>query len=177
MCIRDRVSTQSTWENLIQLIFFFLIPFIFMKAILVLLFALVIASAQVSTDWFKCAEEGLQLVSDVDQLVKDSVTKDVQVIVRDLQKILEDLDTLKQDCGIQVPEIKIDFNINTDWVKCAKDAADIMELVLKLEKDAAIVDIPGVIKALKDILAKIDDLKSDCGISNQIVVSHLNFQF
>ena len=43
-----------------------------------------------------------------------------------------------------------------------------MELVLKLEKDAAIVDIPGVIKALKDILAKIDDLKSDCGISYQL---------
>ena len=50
-----------------------------------------------------------------------------------------------------------------------------MELVLKLEKDAAIVDIPGVIKALKDILAKIDDLKSDCGISIELpVLSEVN---
>ena len=54
-------------------------------------------------------------------------------------------------------------------------AADIMELVLKLEKDAATMDVTAVIKDLQDIVAKINDLKSDCGISIELpVLSEVN---
>ena len=50
-----------------------------------------------------------------------------------------------------------------------------MELVLKLEKDAATMDVTAVIKDLQDIEAKINDLKSDCGISFELpVLSEVN---
>ena len=50
-----------------------------------------------------------------------------------------------------------------------------MELVLKLEKDAATMDVTAVIKDLQDIEAKINDLKSDCGISIELpVLSEVN---
>ena len=45
-----------------------------------------------------------------------------------------------------------------------------MELVLKLEKDAATMDVTAVIKDLQDIEAKINDLKSDCGISIELTM-------
>eukprot|EP00825_Cyclidium_porcatum_P040999 TRINITY_DN52_c0_g1_i1.p1 TRINITY_DN52_c0_g1~~TRINITY_DN52_c0_g1_i1.p1 ORF type:complete len:353 (-),score=76.50 TRINITY_DN52_c0_g1_i1:504-1562(-) len=123
--------------------------------------------SEVNTDWIKCAKDAADIMELVLKLEKDAATMDVTAVIKDLQDIEAKINDLKSDCGISI-ELTILNEVNTDWVKCAEDAADIMELVLKLEKDAAIVDIPGVIKALKDILAKIDDLKSDCGISYQL---------